>query len=138
MKHLTSIIVLLCLCISPLLSQNETLPAQRNLSERLQATAQALQLDEAQAAKLQTVYLRESAQLQEITSLKTSDPQKYTQKLQAIRKGTMGSIRLLLRDEQIPLYNQLAAQWRLQEHQLRQKMKGSPEMDIQEALMRQF
>ncbi len=137
MKQLPSILVLLCLCINPLLSQNETL-AQRNPAERLKNTAQTLQLDEAQTAKLQAIYSRESTQLEQIANLKTTNPQKYTQKLQAIRKGTMGSIRLLLREEQIPLYHQLAAQWRLQEHQLRQKMKGFPEMDIQEALINSY
>ncbi|HHJ49505.1 MAG TPA: hypothetical protein ENJ88_01190 [Phaeodactylibacter sp.] len=108
---------------------------KRDLAQRVQHTARALQLDELQTAKLEDIYARENAQLEQIAPLKTSDPDKYTHKLQAIRKGTAGSIRLLLRDEQIALYRKLAAQWRMQEHQLRRKMEGSSELEIQEALI---
>lgn len=119
-----------------LLAQKEATQAvKRNLVERVQYTAQALQLDERQTAKLEKIYLRENAQLEQIRPLKSSDEQKYAAKLQAIRKGTAGSIRLLLREDQIPLYYQLAGQWRLQEHHLRQKMKGASEVLIQEALI---
>ncbi len=113
----------------------ETQAVKRELPQRVQYTAQALQLNDIQAAKLESIYLRESAQLDQIAPLKTSDPDKYTLKLQAIRKGTAGSIRLLLHDNQLALYRDLAAQWRMQEHQLRQQMKGAPEMKIQEALI---
>ncbi len=118
-----------------LFAQADASAVKRDLAERVQYTAEALQLDEQQTARLEQIYLRESAQLEKIASLKASDPDKYTLKLQAIRRGTAGSIRLLLRKEQIPLYYRLAAQWRLQEHQMRQQMQGASEMSIQEALV---
>ena len=133
---MTRLFLLLLLILSGnAIYAQETQSPKRDIAQRVQHTAQALRLDDIQTTKLEDIYLRESAQLEQISALKNSDPDKYTLKLQAIRNGTAGSIRLLLRKNQMPLYRDLAAQWRMHEHQLRQQMKGSSELEIQEALI---
>ena len=91
-----------------------------------------------QAKEMFTIQKRKQRNLGEIASLQTSNRSLYLSKLESVQKGTLGSIRRLLRTkEQVDLYNKTQTEVRTQRAAKRKELtpKNLPKDDLQAALL---
>ncbi len=97
-------------------------------------------LDEAQQQQMYQIQLRKYRNLQQIAAYKQTNPTLYLQKLKAIRLGTDGSIKRLLRNEQLPIYYEDLRQRRKREAQLIKELRsqGATQQQIDAALMEEL
>ena len=105
-----------------------------------QATSEMValyQLDAKQSVKMQTIQERRFRNLAEIEFMQDSDPQQYLIKKKNIRKGMEHSIRMMLTNEQMPIFNQQLVERRKQESEKIKQMKlnGASKEEIQNALL---
>ena len=105
-----------------------------------QATSEMValyQLDAKQTVKMQTIQERRFRNLAEIEFMQDSDPQQYLIKKKNIRKGMEHSIRMMLTNEQMPIFNQQLVERRKQESEKIKQMKlnGASKEEIQNALL---
>ncbi len=73
----------------------------RTMTEKLTAL---YELDADQVEKMYQIQMRKQTQLTEIQPLETSDAKTYLTKLKAIQNGNEGSIKMLLKPEQLKAY----------------------------------
>ncbi len=91
-----------------------------------------------QAKEMYTVQQRKQRNLGEIAPLQTSNRSLYLSKLESLQKGTLSSIRRLLRTkEQVDLYNKTQADVRTQRSEKRKELstKNQSKDDVQAALL---
>ncbi len=69
-------------------------------------------LDNQQAAQMLVIQERKVRNMAEIESLKNSDTKKYRHKKRSIKQGTDASIRRVLNEEQMKIYQQKRLEWR--------------------------
>lgn len=105
-----------------------------------QATSEMVtlyQLDAKQTAKMQTIQERRFRNLAEIEFMQDSDPRQYLIKKKNIRKGMEHSIRMMLTNEQMPIFNQQLIERRKRESEKIKQMKlnGASKEEIQNALL---
>jgi hypothetical protein len=81
--------------------------------QETQAQMALYQLDENQAQQMLRIQERRFGNLAEIESLRAGNYPLYLQKRRAIRTNTDGSIRRILRPDQMEIYNQQMTQRRL-------------------------
>jgi DNA gyrase/topoisomerase IV subunit A len=114
-------------------SANEA--AAREATEKLVAK---YTLNADQAKEMYTVQLRKLRNLGEITPLRDSNRSLYLAKLESLQKGTLGSIRRLLRSkEQVELYNKTQTDVRTQRAAKRKELAAQKPAkdDLQAALL---
>lgn len=70
-------------------------------------------LDNDQAQDMLVIQERKVRNLNDIQSLKTSDEKKYRHKIRAIKQSTDASIRRVLNDEQMAIYQKRRSEWRV-------------------------
>lgn len=96
------------------------------------------QLDETQATEMLVIQERRYRNLSEIEVLKKSDELKYYYKLRSIRKGTEASIRMMLTEEQMKIFNNQILERRKKEADVVKQMRlnGASKEQIEKALIR--
>lgn len=110
---------------------------ERKAREATDALAALYKLDEAQQQEMYRIQLRKYRNLQEIAPYKTSNRELYYQKLKAIHLGTDGSIKRMLRNEQMAVYYEQLRQRREREARLLKELRsrGASEQETQQALI---
>lgn len=91
-----------------------------------------------QAKEMYTVQQRKQRNLGEIASLQTSNRNLYLSKLESLQKGTLSSVRRVLRTkEQVDLYNKTQTEVRTQRSVKRKELtaKNLSKEDMQAALL---
>ncbi|MCW5923287.1 MAG: hypothetical protein KIS77_13155 [Saprospiraceae bacterium] len=91
-----------------------------------------------QAKEMYGVQQRKLRNLEEIAPLQSSNRSQYLSKLENVQKGTLGSIRRILRTkEQVDLYNKTQSEVRVQRANLRKELtpKNLSKDDLQAALL---
>lgn len=69
-------------------------------------------LDQQQAARMLVIQERKVRNLKEVEGIKKTDEKKYRHKKRSIQQGTDASIRRLLNEEQMKVYQQNRMTWR--------------------------
>lgn len=97
-------------------------------------------LDNAQVQKMHTIQERRFRNLAEIEPLKTQDYSVFLAKRKAIVTGTDGSIKRMLHEEQLVIFNNQIAERRKQESDLIRELreKGASKEEIQQAISEQI
>jgi len=108
MKHFA---ILLCCLLSGFFTANaQSLPPQPPANDVARAATDKLvakyTLTADQAKQMYTIQARKQRNLAQFESLKSNTPAQYTAKMQSLQKGTLNSIRRILRTkEQVALYD---------------------------------
>ncbi|MBK8554475.1 MAG: hypothetical protein IPL65_01315 [Lewinellaceae bacterium] len=95
-------------------------------------------LNNTQAKQIFTIQQRKLRNLGDIASLETENPALYASKLRSIQKGTLASIRRILRTEaQVSKYQQTQMEIRVQQAEKRKEMtqNGASAAEIDAALL---
>ncbi len=109
--------------------------AAREATEKL-VTKYSLNAD--QAKEMYNIQQRKLRNMNEITPLQTSNRSKYLSKLESLQRGTLASIRRILRSkEQVDLYQKTQSEVRTQRAEKRKELAGKnlPKEDVQAALL---
>ncbi len=101
MKKLLFSAFMLCFALSTFA---QSAGAKSTASEDTQLLVKMFNLDAKQSQQMLVIQQRKYRNLAEIESLKTSNPDVYAKKIQAIDYGTDASVRRLLNKEQMRLY----------------------------------
>ncbi len=114
---------------------------QWDASEEAKKVADVLiekyQLTPKQGDKMYRIQLRKYNQLNTIAPIKNTQPELYIEKLESLYHGTDGSIRLMLNDRQLPLYEADRHELRVQKAEKRLELlnTGKSETEIREILI---
>lgn len=96
-------------------------------AERIEAESvklgQRYQLDETQMAEMRRIQERRFSNVEEIASLQQSDYSLWVQKRRAIRTNTEGSIRRMLRADQLAIFDQQMTQRRIEDSNFIKEMQ---------------
>lgn len=96
-------------------------------AERIEAETtklrQLYQLDETQTAEMRRIQERRFSNVEEIASLQQSDFSLWVQKRRAIRTNTEGSIRRMLRADQLVVFDQQMTQRRIEDSNFIKEMQ---------------
>jgi hypothetical protein len=109
--------------------------AAREATEKL-VTKYALNAD--QAKEMYNIQQRKLRNMNEIAPLETSNRKQYLSKLESLQRGTLASIRRILRSkEQVDLYQKTQSEVRTQRAEKRKELAGKnlPKEDVQAALL---
>lgn len=118
MKHF--LLVVIALFSTQLLTAQTQ--AER-IEEETTKLQQRYQLDEAQVVEMRRIQQRRFSNIEEIASLQQSDYNLWIQKRRAIRTNTEGSIRRMLHAEQLPVFDQLMTQGRIEDSNFIKEMQ---------------
>ena len=110
MKMFRNLFLILFVFLGGILTAQTDYSSQ--LAEEVEGLSKAYQLDQEQSNSLTRVLTRKYEMLKGIETHKENDFQKFLALRRSIYKGTLGSIKLILTDEQIPLYNEEATRQR--------------------------
>lgn len=145
MKQLFALALFFITVVAATAQNTEAKPPAPNTSANDAAAREATDLLVAkyslnadQAKEMYTVQQRKLRNLGEIAALQTSNRSMYLSKLESLQKGTLSSIRRLLRTkEQVDLYNKTQADVRTQRSEKRKELstKNQSKDDVQEALL---
>lgn len=120
-------------------ANKSALPAMDNAARAATESLTAkYSLNADQAKQMYTVQLRKIKNLEEIQSLKNSDAKAYYAKLDNVQRGTLGSIRRILKTpQQVELYQKTQAEVRQLKAQKRKEMTlaGAQSAEIENALI---
>ena len=119
-------------------SDNTTSPADAAAREATDKLVAKYTLNADQAKEMYTVQQRKQRNLGQLEPLKTSDRSLYLAKLESLQKGTLASIRRILRTkEQVELYQKTQAEVRTQRAVKRKELTGknTSKEDMQAALL---
>ena len=100
--------------------QSEKSPAQQ-MTDRL---TEKYGLTPDQQAKMLTIQERNFRQLAEIEDLKKSNPTLYIQKMRALKMGMDGSVKRILREDQLAIFRQEKIAFRKQKSTIYSEMKS--------------
>ncbi len=118
MKHFLLLVITL-FSIQLLSAQTQT--------ERVEAETaklrQLYQLDESQATEMRRIQQRRFNNIEEIASLQQSDFSLWVQKRRAIQTNTEGSVRRMLRPEQLTVFDQQMRQRRIEDSNFIKEMQ---------------
>ena len=94
-------------------------------------------LDEQQTTKMYTIQERHFRNLSEIAAYETQDPQLFLKKKRSVRDGLEGSIKRMLNEEQMKVFNAQLLERRKKESELIKQLKasGATKEEIQIALL---
>ncbi len=131
------IVLSLSFCLVVLALSAQTTTDQDAVQQATSEMASLYQLDAKQTAKMQTIQERRFRNLAEIETLQDSDPRLYLIKKKNIRKGMEHSIRMMLTQEQMPIFNQQLVDRRKRESEKIKQMRlnGASKEEIQNALL---
>ena len=127
-------------CLIFALSVNAQAVEKTNDPKVQEATDQMValyNLDQQQAAKMYTIQKRHLRNLSEIAVYESQDPQLYLQKKRSVRDGMEGSIRRLLNEEQMKIFNAQILERRKKESELIKQLRasGASKEEIQMAIL---
>lgn len=92
-------------------------------------------LTDAQQVKIRKAVEVQVQNMEQIASLKSSNPQVYLAKKRALREYVEGKLSQVLTDRQMSLLEKKQADRRLAEQALRKKMKGATQEEVELALL---
>ncbi len=93
-------------------------------------------LTDTQQNKVRKVVEMQMENMDQIASLKTSNPTAYLAKKRALREYLEGKLELILTDRQLSLLEKQQEDRRMTEQALRKKMKGASKEEIELALLK--
>lgn len=109
MKKLFLSTLLLLFAVS-IFAQSKTSTAQEATDELVKV----YQLDSKQATQMLVIQERKVRNMEQIKDMKATDAKMYRHKYRAINQSTDASIRRMLNDEQMKIYQQRRMEWRNQ------------------------
>ena len=115
-------------------AQDSKLFDQVNLATA-ELTAQ-YNLSDAQQAKVRKVVAVQMENMNQIASLKDTNPNAYLAKKRALREYLEGKLEVILTDRQLSLLERQQEDRRLAERALRKKMKGASQEELELALLK--
>jgi hypothetical protein len=122
MKYLL-ISLLFCLPAFSLAGQNMPFQAEDRAREAADYLADRYSLDDEQSNRMYKVQLRKYKQLNKLSLIREQDPDFYIEKLESVYTGTDGSIRLMLKEDQMRLYEKDLLELRKKRAEMTQKLK---------------
>lgn len=101
------------------------------------STKELLQLDAQQNEAFDKIQLRKVKNLEEILPLKETKPEIYRTKRKAITSGTNASIKMILKEEQYPLFHQYLTDIRIRKSEKSAALKetGADRQTIEDILL---
>ena len=93
-------------------------------------------LNDAQQLKVRKVVEVQIENMDQIASLKSSNPNAYLAKKRALREYLEGKLKVILTDRQLSLLEKQQEDRRLAERALRKKMKGASQEELELALLK--
>lgn len=133
MKYLL-ISLLFCLPAFSLAGQNMPFQAEDRAREAADYLAERYSLDDEQSSRMYKVQLRKYKQLNKLSLIREQDPDFYIEKLESVYTGTDGSIRLMLKEDQMRLYEKDLLELRKKRAEMTQRLKeqGKTEWEVRE------
>jgi hypothetical protein len=115
----------------------QTAGAQSDVEEATRELVSVYGLDENQSAEMFKIQERRLKNLAEIEPLRQSDYQLYLHKRRNVRLGTEGSIKRLLNEEQMEIFNRQLLERRKKESEYIKELrqKGAGKEEIQKAIL---
>ena len=93
-------------------------------------------LTDSQQSKVRKVVEVQMENMEQIASLKDSNPNAYLAKKRALREYLEGKLKVILTDTQLSLLERQQEDRRLAERALRKKMKGASQEELELALLK--
>lgn len=93
-------------------------------------------LTDSQQSKVRKVVEVQMENMEQIASLKDSNPNAYLAKKRALREYLEGKLKVILTDTQLSLLERQQEDRRLAERALRKKMKGASQQELELALLK--